>query len=275
MSTMEASSPLLELRDISRSYSIRGQDTPYLAMTDISLTLGHGEFVSIVGPSGCGKSTLLTLISGLAKPTTGEVLVEGETVSGVRKDVGFIFQRDALLPWRTALQNVQLALKFRGVGKKESETAARSWLDRFGLAGFEDRYPQELSGGMRKRAAIAATLVYEPTLLLMDEPFSALDVLTRDRIETDILSAWQASKTQTAVFVTHDLEEAIGMSDRVIVMSRAPGRIIADVAIDLPRPRDLFEIRVTPRFRELQKVLWDHLREEVIDHGVPSHERIF
>lgn len=257
------STPLLE---VEVRHEIKGerQKTANLVLSDVSLTVRTGEFVSIVGPSGCGKSTLLSLIAGLAKPSEGVIRIGGEPVTGVRPDVGFIFQQDALLPWRTAAENVQLALKVRGVGKAERRRRATEWMNRFGLGAMHERYPREMSGGQRKRAAIAATLVYEPQLLLMDEPFSALDVQTRDFIETDILSAWSQAETQTAMLVTHDLEEAIALSDRVIVMSQGPGRVVSDYAIDIPRPRNIMDIRTTEQFQALHKKIWADLRTQVL-----------
>jgi NitT/TauT family transport system ATP-binding protein len=259
--------PLLEVCDVSHEFpggQGRGgnRELPFVALLDVSLEARLGEFISVIGPSGCGKSTLLRLMAGLSRPTRGRILIDRQPVEPGRRDVGFIFQRDALLPWKTARQNVQLALKFRGVPKHEGADRAQDWLSRFGIGKLGDRYPHQMSGGQRKRAAIAATLVYEPTLLLMDEPFSALDVQTRDLIETDILRAWNDSH-QTVLFVTHDLEEAIALSDRVVVMSRAPGRIIADYRIDLERPRDLFEVRAQSEFRDLYEIIWKHLRDEV------------
>lgn len=255
--------PLLE---VEVRHEIKGerQKTANLVLSDVSLTVRTGEFVSIVGPSGCGKSTLLSLIAGLAKPSEGVIRIGGEPVTGVRPDVGFIFQQDALLPWRTAAENVQLALKVRGVGKAERRRRATEWMNRFGLGAMHERYPREMSGGQRKRAAIAATLVYEPQLLLMDEPFSALDVQTRDFIETDILSAWSQAETQTAMLVTHDLEEAIALSDRVIVMSQGPGRVVSDYAIDIPRPRNIMDVRTTEQFQALHKKIWADLRTQVL-----------
>jgi NitT/TauT family transport system ATP-binding protein len=267
---MTTQSTILDVRHVSHGYRAkRAQATSYV-LRDISLTARPREFISIVGPSGCGKSTLLRLISGLSHPTEGEILIHDTPVTRARRDVGFIFQRDALLPWRTAEQNVALALKFRKLKAAESKQRAREWLDRFGLAGMADRFPHQMSGGQRKRVAIAATLVYEPDLLLMDEPFSALDVQTRDLIESDILHAWERSDRQTVAFVTHDLEEAIAMSDRVIVMSASPGRIKSEYRIDLPRPREIMDIRGTDAFRTYYELIWQDLRVEV--QGPTHHD---
>jgi NitT/TauT family transport system ATP-binding protein len=265
----EASAPtgrtLLLIENLGHTFPPSGRDRAgHRALENVSFTTGHNEFVSVVGPSGCGKSTLLTLVSGLARPTDGTIEIDGQHIVGIRKDVGFIFQRDALLPWRTVIQNVQLALRFRGVSRKESHERASEVLSRFGLSDKANRYPHQLSGGQRKRVSIAATLIYEPVLLLMDEPFSALDVQTRDLIEDDVLRVWQQSKGQTILFVTHDLEEAIALSDRVLVMSAGPGgTVIGDYKIELERPRELMEIRTTPHFREIYSTLWEHLRVEV------------
>jgi sulfonate transport system ATP-binding protein len=256
--------PLLEVGDVRHEVRGERQKKTNLILSNASLRASAGEFISIVGPSGCGKSTLLNLIAGLARPTSGTIRIEGQQVAGVRPDVGFIFQQDALLPWRTAAENVQLALKFRGVPKAERRRRAIEWMDRFGLGALHERYPREMSGGQRKRAAIAATLVYEPRLLLMDEPFSALDVQTRDFIETDILSAWSQTQGQTALFVTHDLEEAIALSDRVIVMSQSPGTIVSDYPVDIPRPRNIMDVRTTEHFQDLHKMIWADLRKQVL-----------
>jgi NitT/TauT family transport system ATP-binding protein len=265
-----AVTPLLEIADVRHEVRGERQKTTNLILSDVSLRARAGEFISIVGPSGCGKSTLLNLISGLAKPTSGTIKIEGQQVAGVRPDVGFIFQQDALLPWRTAAENVQLALKFRGVPKAERRRRASEWMDRFGLGALHERYPREMSGGQRKRAAIAATLVYEPRLLLMDEPFSALDVQTRDFIETDVLSAWSQTQGQTALFVTHDLEEAIALSDRVVVMSQSPGTIVSDYAVDIPRPRSIMDVRTTEHFQDLHKMIWADLRKQVLQGAAPG-----
>jgi NitT/TauT family transport system ATP-binding protein len=259
-----ARQPILAIRDLSHSFPAPRKESVTKVLNDINLDIEPGAFVSIVGPSGCGKSTLLRFISGLSKPTEGQVDVGGDKVVGVRRDVGFIFQQDALLPWRTIGQNVQLGLKFRRVPKSARHQQAEEWLTRFGLAGKGQMYPHQLSGGQRKRTSIASTLAYQPRLLLMDEPFSSLDIQTRDLIESDILKAWsESADRQTIVLVTHDLEEAIALSDRVVVMSRTPGRIIADYKIDLPRPRDIFEVRAEAGFREYYQLIWENLRVEV------------
>jgi NitT/TauT family transport system ATP-binding protein len=257
--------PLLAIDRVSLRYGGEdaAADAPF-AVEDISLTIEAGRFVSIVGPSGCGKSTLLKMVSGLERPSMGSISVAGTPVRGVRRDVGFVFQTDALLPWKTLRDNVGLALRYRGASREEAHRRAQDWLDRVGIGSLGDRYPHQVSGGQRKRASICATMVYEPELMLMDEPFSALDVQTRDLIETDVLRVWGDLGNQSIVFVTHDLEEAIAMSDRVIVLTRGPGRIKADYAIDLPRGRDVREIRSDPRFIEIYQRMWGDLRVEVL-----------
>jgi len=257
-------SATVELDNVTFAYEPTAGRPAFVATRNISFAARKGEFISIVGPSGCGKSTLLTVIAGLNRPTIGDVRIDGATVTRIRKDVGFIFQRDALLPWRSAIDNVALPLKFRGVNRTEAHDRARDWLNRVGLAKFERSYPHQLSGGMRKRVAIAATMVYRPRILLMDEPFSALDVQTRNLLENDLLALWHDSDEQTVIFVTHDLEEAIGLSDRVIVLSASPGRMIGNYEVPLTRPRDLLEIRFEPGFTDLHAKIWGHLREEVV-----------
>lgn len=256
--------PAIEFRSVSQVFQRPNSREHFVAIHDVNFCANRGEFVSIVGPSGCGKSTILNLVTGLASPAAGSVEVVGRQVSGVRKDVGIIFQKDALLPWRSALDNVALPLRFRGVGKAAARRTAHDWLGRVGLRGFEEHYPSQLSGGMRKRVAIAATMVFEPVILLMDEPFSALDVQTRNIMENDTLALWEQAGGQTVLFITHDLEEAIGLSDRVLVMSSSPGRIIGDYAVGLSRPRNLLEVRFEPGFSELYEKVWGDLRDEVL-----------
>lgn len=229
-----------------------------------TLSASAGEFVSLVGPSGCGKSTLLYLLAGLSRPTSGTISLDGKPVSSVRRDVGFVFQRDALLPWKTLRENVALSQRYRRVPKRTALDRAQEWLDRVGIPALGDRYPHQVSGGQRKRASICATMISEPRLMLMDEPFSALDAQTRDLIETDVLNVWASLGGQTVIFVTHDIEEAVALSDRVVVVSRGPGTVIAEYRIDLPRPRDVREIRATEEFRRYSECIWKDLREEVM-----------
>jgi NitT/TauT family transport system ATP-binding protein len=254
---------MLQLRGIQHQYTAPDGSEPFVSIAEFNLAARQGEFISIVGPSGCGKSTLLMIVAGLTRATAGEVVVLGKPARGVSKDVGLVFQRDALLPWRTALQNVELPLRFRRVPKRDARLRARDWLARMGLSKFEDRYPSQLSGGQRKRVSLAATLVYEPTILLMDEPFSALDVQTRDFIESDILRVWQETR-QTVLFVTHDLEEAIALSDRVVVMTASPGRALADYPVPLNRPRDVMQVKHVDEFHDLHRQIWKDLRVEVL-----------
>ena len=240
-------------------------DAPaYVAVDDVSLSVARGEFVSVVGPTGCGKSTLLNVAAGLLAPTSGAVLVGGEPLSGLNRRAGYLFQADALMPWRNARENVEAGLIFAGVRSEEARDRAGQWLRRVGLAGFGDRYPHELSGGMRKRVGLAQVLILEPEILLMDEPFAALDVQTRQLMENELLDLWSAER-RSVVFITHDLEEAIALSDRIVLLSAGPAtRPIGEFAIDLPRPRDVAEIRLTPRFLELHGRIWRALRSEVL-----------
>ena len=240
----------------------RGQR--YTAVRDTTLAVGPGEFVSVVGPTGCGKSTLLNVAAGLLQPSAGRVLVRGEPLAGLNRRAGYIFQADALMPWRNALQNVMAGLEFRRLERREAAELGERWLRRVGLGGFGDRYPHQLSGGMRKRVALAQTLILDPQILLMDEPFSALDVQTRQLMENELLELWSADR-KSVVFITHDLEEAISLADRVVVLSAGPEtRPIGEFAIDLPRPRDVSEIRLTPRFIDLHARIWHAMKEEVL-----------
>jgi NitT/TauT family transport system ATP-binding protein len=236
----------------------------YTAVRDVTLAIAPGEFVSVVGPTGCGKSTLLNVAAGLLEPSAGSVRVFGEPLAGINSRAGYMFQSEALMPWRTARENVMAGLQFRAVPQAEAAKRADDWLKRVGLGGFGDRYPHQLSGGMRKRTSLAQTLVLDPDIILMDEPFSALDVQTRQLMENEVLELW-AAKKKAVLFITHDLDEAIAMSDRVVVLSAGPAaRPIGEFAIDLPRPRDVAEVRVTTRFIDLHKAIWDVLREEVL-----------
>jgi len=232
-------------------------------LSDVSLAVEDGTFLAIVGPSGCGKSTLLNITAGLIAPPIGAVRVFGEALTGINRHAAYLFQQDALLPWRSVLDNVTLGLVFRRVPKREAATEARRWIARVGLAGFEDRFPHQLSGGMRKRVAIAQSWIVDPRILLMDEPFAALDVQTRQNMETGLLDLWQESR-KTVLFITHDLEEAIALADEVVVMTAGPAaRIKGRYAVDLQRPRDVAEIRLNPHFIALYRRIWDDLRDEV------------
>jgi NitT/TauT family transport system ATP-binding protein len=234
----------------------------YTAVRDVTLHVGQGEFVSVVGPTGCGKSTLLNVGAGLLQPSTGTVQVFGTPLAGINRRAGYMFQADSLMPWRTALGNVMAGLEFRG--DADAGAQAEAWLRRVGLGGFGDRYPHQLSGGMRKRVSLAQTLALDPDIILMDEPFSALDIQTRQLMENEVLALW-AEKKKAVLFITHDLDEAIAMSDRVVVLSAGPAsHPIGEFTIDIPRPRDVAEIKTTPRFVELHAAIWAVLRDEVL-----------
>jgi NitT/TauT family transport system ATP-binding protein len=255
----------LELNGITVTF--RGSEEGskgYTAVAETTLHVAPGEFVSVVGPTGCGKSTLLNVAAGLLEASAGEVRVFGEPLRGINRRAGYMFQSDALMPWRSALDNVLVGLQYRGVPDGQAREQALGWLQRVGLGDFGDRYPHQLSGGMRKRTALAQTLALDPDIILMDEPFSALDVQTRQLMENEVLALWAARK-KAVLFITHDLDEAIAMSDRVVVLSAGPAtHPIGEFAIDLPRPRDVAEVRVHPRFIELHGQIWAVLREEVL-----------
>jgi len=260
--------PALALVDITCTFVGRGEGSHgsqrYTAVKNVSVAVAPGEFVSVVGPTGCGKSTLLNVAAGLLAPSGGAVRVFGESLTGVNRRAGYMFQSDALMPWRTPAQNVAAGLEFRGETRAAARVQADGWLKRVGLGGFGDRFPHQLSGGMRKRASLAQMLVLDPDIILMDEPFSALDIQTRQLMENEVLELW-AAKRKAVLFITHDLDEAIAMSDRVLVLSAGPeSHPIGEFAIDLARPRDVAEVRVTPRFIDLHKAIWDVLREEVL-----------
>jgi len=260
---MQAAAPALALENISVTFVSEGM-ARYTAIRDATLTVRPGEFVSVVGPTGCGKSTLLNVAAGLLPPSAGEVRVFGEPLAGLNRKAGYLFQTEALLPWRTAFDNVTAGLEFRGVEAGETRRRAEDWLQRVGLRGHGHRYPHQLSGGMRKRVALAQTLILDPQIILMDEPFSALDIQTRQLMENELLELWSVDR-KSVVFITHDLEEAISLSDRVVVLSAGPGsRPIGEFDIDLPRPRDVAEIRLTSRFIELHTSIWQTMKEEVL-----------
>ncbi|APW38376.1 mannosyltransferase [Rhodoferax koreense] len=258
--------PALEFLHVSCAFRSRKDTGPaaYEAVADTTLRVGAGEFVSLVGPTGCGKSTLLNVAAGLLGPTAGEIRVFGHPLAGINRRAGYMFQAEALMPWRSALGNVMAGLEYRGVSADQARQQALDWLGRVGLEAFADHYPHQLSGGMRKRAALAQVLALDPDIILMDEPFSALDIQTRQLMENELLDLWAARK-KAVLFITHDLDEAIALSDRVVVLSAGPGtHPIGEFRVDLPRPRDVAEVRMHPRFVELHAQIWAVLRDEVL-----------
>jgi len=256
--------PAIEFDDVSlRFISQDGQAT--VALRNFSMTVARGEFVAICGPTGCGKSTTLNMTTGLLKPTVGQVKVMGQPVTGIDPRIGFVFQADAVFPWRNVLDNVAAGPMFRGKSKAEAHELARGWIERVGLGKFGQHYPHQLSGGMRKRVALAQTFINKPEILLMDEPFSALDMQTRTLMQDELLKLWTESGG-SVVFVTHDIEEAIALADRVFVLSARPGRLKAVYKVDLPRPRVMSQVRYEPGFIELSKQIWNDLRDEAVLH---------
>ena len=257
--------PALALERITCTFvSRQDRNQRYTAVRDTTLVVAPGEFVSVVGPTGCGKSTLLNVAAGLLEPSAGRVAVFGKPLSGINSCAGYLFQSEALMPWRNALDNIVAGLEFRGIAPAEALAQANDWLKRVGLAGFGDRYPHQLSGGMRKRVSLAQTLILNPQILLMDEPFAALDIQTRQLMENELLELWSADR-KSVVFITHDLEEAIALADRVVVLSAGPEtRPIGDYRIDLPCPRDVAEVRLTPMFLELHAEIWHSMKDEVL-----------
>ncbi len=235
----------------------------YVAVQDVNLSVADGEFLAIVGPTGCGKSTILNAIAGLLKPSSGTVSIDGQPVRGIQNDIGYLFQQDALLPWKTALENVELGPMFKGVSTAERREQSMKWLAKVGLKGFEHRYPHQLSGGQRKRVQMAQALITGPKVILMDEPFSALDIHTRHLMQNELLRLWQEER-RAVVMITHDLEEAIALGDRVVVLAAGPrSRVIDSFPVDLERPRDVAEIKLDPRFMDLYRNIWSSLRGEV------------
>lgn len=254
----------IQARDVRMDFAIeddKGRRQQISALQDFNLDIREGEFFTILGPSGCGKSTFLNVLAGLAHKTSGSITIDGRPAEGINLHQGVVFQGYALFPWRTVLQNIEMGLEIRKVPKRERKETAEHFLDLVGLSGFAHRYPHELSGGMRQRVAIARALAYSPDLLLMDEPFAALDAQTREILQAELLRIWEAHK-KTIVFITHSLDEAIYLSDRIAVMTHRPGRIKSILNVPLARPRPA-EIRHSPQFVQLREQAWDVLRDEV------------
>ncbi|MPS95396.1 ABC transporter ATP-binding protein [Comamonas sp.] len=254
----------IRARDVRMDFAIadeRGRKQQIAALQDFNLDIREGEFFTLLGPSGCGKSTFLNVLAGLARKTGGSISIDGQPASGINREQGVVFQGYALFPWRTVLENIEVGLEIRKIPKRERRETAEQFLHLVGLSGFGQRYPHELSGGMRQRVAIARSLAYSPSLLLMDEPFAALDAQTREILQSELLRIWEQHKT-TIVFITHSLDEAIYLSDRIAVMTHRPGRIKSVLDIALPRPRPA-EIRHAPAFVQLREQAWEVLRDEV------------
>lgn len=259
----------IQIKNISVSFDIRGNnkeegDKKFIAVDDINLEIKEGEFTVIVGPSGCGKSTFLNLLGGLTKPTSGEILLDGKPITGPGLDRGFVFQQYALFPWRTSISNIEFGLEEKKISKKQRKEIAKYYLDLVGLTGFEDRYPHELSGGMRQRIAIARSLAYEPEVLLMDEPFAALDAQTRETLQTELLRIWEKTG-KTIIFITHSIEEAVYLGQKVVVMTSRPGKVKKIIDVPLPDSRQTeADLRVDPVFDKIRHNVWTLLREEVL-----------
>jgi NitT/TauT family transport system ATP-binding protein len=255
--------PVLDFAHVSRSFATPG-GRDYRALDDVSLDVSAGAFLAIVGPSGCGKSTLLNIAAGLLAPTGGSVRVQGTELAGLNRHATYLFQQDALLPWKDVRQNVALGLTFAGVGRAEAHDRADAWLARVGLSAFARHFPAQLSGGMRKRVAMAQNWIIDRSLLLMDEPFSALDIHTRQQMEGELLTLWGEAR-KTVVFVTHDLEEAIALADEVVVLSAGPAsRVVSRHKVTLERPRELLDLRGDQAFVDLYRSIWADLRQEVL-----------
>lgn len=266
--------PAVHLQTIDIRFDVPGKPS-FHAVTGVDLRVQPGEFVAIVGPTGCGKSTLLNAAAGLLRPASGQVHIDGAALTGLNKRAGYLFQADALMPWKTAGDNVAIGLEVAGVPRRDAVARAHDWLTRVGLRGFADRYPHMLSGGQRKRVALAQVLIRDPDILLMDEPFGPLDAQTRLIMHELLLKLWSENR-KAVLFVTHDLEEAIALSDRVVIMSSGPGAsIIGDFTIPLERPRDISEIRMTPEFLSLHRDIWHLLKEQVMrTYGLLPAEKI-
>ncbi|MGH6663727.1 MAG: ABC transporter ATP-binding protein [Pseudolabrys sp.] len=268
-----AQTPAVALSGVSIAFRLAGGGS-YTAVERAALEVADGEFVAIVGPTGCGKSTLLNAAAGLITPSMGSVGIFGSPLAALNRQAGYLFQADALFPWKTALENVAIALETAGTPAAEARARAQQWLARVGLGAFGDRYPHMLSGGQRKRVGLAQVLIRDPKILLMDEPFGPLDAQTRQIMGNLLLDLWSADR-KAVMFVTHDLEEAIALSDRVVIMSAGPAsRIIGDWKVPLARPRDIGEVKLDPKFHALHRDIWYMLKAEVIKGYAQSEEGV-
>jgi NitT/TauT family transport system ATP-binding protein len=257
------SSSAVALDDVTIAFRLADGGS-YVAVERAALGVADGEFVAIVGPTGCGKSTLLNVAAGLLPPSSGRIDIFGTPLAGLNRQAGYLFQAEALFPWKTALENVAIGLQTAGMAKAQARERAEAWLDRVGLAGFTDRYPHMLSGGQRKRVGLAQVLIRDPKILLMDEPFGPLDAQTRQIMGNLLLDLWSADR-KAVLFVTHDLDEAIALSDRVVIMSAGPAaRIIGNWPVPLPRPRDIAEVKLDPAFARIHREIWQMLKSEVL-----------
>jgi len=252
--------PVVEFDNVRLLFAAEIHDI--LALDGVSFTVPRGEITTVVGPSGCGKTTLLRLVAGFLAPSAGGVKYNGKPITGFNTDVGYVTQDSNLFPWLTAIENVEFPLAVRGLPKNERLEKARDWLRLVGLEGFEDCYPSQLSGGMQKRVSVVRTLIYEPEVVLMDEPFGALDAQTRMTLHDELLGIWR-KKRSTILFITHDLVEAITLSDRVVIMRRRPGRVKEVHRVPLARPRNVFEIYLDPQFEAAYAALWTHFKSEL------------
>jgi NitT/TauT family transport system ATP-binding protein len=258
-----AAAPAVSLKDVDVTFRLADGGT-YMAVQRASLDVADGEFVAIVGPTGCGKSTLLNVAAGLLAPSNGTATIFGNALTGLNRQAGYLFQAEALFPWKTAADNVAIGLEIAGTAKTQARERAQQWLTRVGLGGFGDRYPHMLSGGQRKRVGLVQVLIRDPKILLMDEPFGPLDAQTRQIMGNLLLDLWSADR-KAVLFVTHDLEEAIALSDRVVIMSAGPAaRIIGNWTVPLPRPRDIGEVKLERAFHELHREIWEALKDEVM-----------
>jgi NitT/TauT family transport system ATP-binding protein len=266
VTTVDSPQPATEavrLESVYKAFVPSGRSArPLLALEDVTFDARPGEFIGLIGPSGCGKSTVLNLLAGLTRPSAGEVYHLGRPVRGINDQIGYITQDDNLLPWRSVRGNVEFGLELRGVSKRERRDRAREFIELVGLAGFENHYPHELSGGMRKRASIVRTLIYQTPVVLMDEPFGPLDAQTRVILQDELLKLWDRRRP-AVLFVTHDLVEAIALCDRILTFTGRPGRIKREHVVGLPRPRDVYRIHELDRFKELHEALWSDIRVEI------------